>query len=82
MSSPTQGMWVCRHNVDGRDFCPECTGPPWNEFERADQRDQMRHLLEEAMHLCKNGECAPGGDETWAEWFRKTETFLRALGAS
>lgn len=24
MSSPTQGAWACRHNVDGRDFCPEC----------------------------------------------------------
>jgi hypothetical protein len=28
VSSPTQGAWVCRHNVDGRDYCPECYGPP------------------------------------------------------
>ncbi len=29
MSSPTQGMWTCRHGVDGRDFCPDCmSGKP------------------------------------------------------
>lgn len=28
MGSPTQGMWVCRHNVDGRDWCPECFPGP------------------------------------------------------
>jgi hypothetical protein len=27
MSSPTQGTWACSHNVDGRDFCPECCAP-------------------------------------------------------
>lgn len=27
MSSPTQGAWACQHNVDGRDFCPECYAP-------------------------------------------------------
>lgn len=26
-NSPTQGMWECRHGVDGRDYCPECYGP-------------------------------------------------------
>jgi hypothetical protein len=34
-------------------------------------------LLEEALHLVQNGERAPGGNETWAAWARKTETFLR-----
>lgn len=28
MSSPTQGMWTCRHGVDGRDHCPECFSAP------------------------------------------------------
>jgi hypothetical protein len=28
MGSPTRGAWVCRHGTDGRDFCPECYGPP------------------------------------------------------
>lgn len=36
-------------------------------------------LLEEAMHLAMNGERAPGGNETWREWFRKTEAYLRSL---
>lgn len=34
-------------------------------------------LLEEALFLCMNGERAPGGNETWGEWCRKTEFFLR-----
>lgn len=35
-------------------------------------------LLEEALHLCQHGERAPGGDETWRNWQRKTELYLRA----
>lgn len=34
-------------------------------------------LLEEAMHLCKHGEEAPGGGETWAGWYRRAEHHLR-----
>jgi len=37
-----------------------------------------RGLLEYALHLCVNGERAPGGDETWAEFARNAETWLRA----
>ena len=35
-------------------------------------------LLEEALHLRMNGERAPGGNETWQDWDRKAEAFLRA----
>jgi hypothetical protein len=38
-------------------------------------------LLEEGLHLCQHGECAPGGNETWNKWARKTEAFLRAVAA-
>jgi hypothetical protein len=34
-------------------------------------------LLEYALHLRMYGENAPGGTETWAEWDRMTEGFLR-----
>lgn len=34
-------------------------------------------LLEEALHLRQNGERAPGGTETWRDWDRKVERFLR-----
>jgi len=37
-----------------------------------------RGLLEYALHLCVNGERAPGGDETWAEFSRNAEAWLRA----
>ena len=40
--------------------------------------DEAVRLLGEALHLRMNGERAPGGNETWAEWNRKAETFLRA----
>jgi hypothetical protein len=36
-----------------------------------------RQLLEEALHLRMHGERAPGGNETWAEWDRKAEAYLR-----
>jgi hypothetical protein len=35
------------------------------------------HLLEEALHLHVNGERAPGGGETWSQWERRVEEFLR-----
>jgi len=44
----------------------------------ADDLDTAIRLLEEALHLRTNGEYAPGGTENWPDWFRKTETFLRA----
>ena len=34
-------------------------------------------LLEAALYLRQNGERAPGGNETWAHWERRTEAFLR-----
>ena len=34
-------------------------------------------LLEEALHLRQNGERAPGGNETWRDWDRRAEVFLR-----
>ena len=47
------------------------------------QRHQAVKLLEAALHLAQNGEMAPGGDETWAQWWRDVEVFLRArLGES
>ena len=38
-------------------------------------------LLEAALYLRQNGERAPGGNETWAHWERRTEAFLRTDGA-
>lgn len=34
-------------------------------------------LLAYALHLRQNGERAPGGDETWAEFDRRAEELLR-----
>jgi broad specificity phosphatase PhoE len=34
-------------------------------------------LLEYALHLRVHGERAPGGNETWAEFDRRCEAFLR-----
>jgi hypothetical protein len=39
--------------------------------------DTAIRLLEEALHLRRNGERAPGGNETWADWTRRSERFLR-----
>jgi hypothetical protein len=40
--------------------------------------DTACRLLEDAMHLRKHGERAPGGTETWAEFDSRAEAFLRA----
>lgn len=42
-------------------------------------KDEAVRLLEEALHLSLYGERAPGGDETWQEWHRKNEAYLRKL---
>ena len=34
-------------------------------------------LLEYALHLRQHGERAPGGNETWAQFDRDAEAFLR-----
>lgn len=44
----------------------------------ADDLDTAIRLLEAALHLAQNGERAPGGDETWADWTRRAEEFLRS----
>ena len=41
--------------------------------------DRAIRLLEAALHLRMNGERAPGGSETWQDWDRRAETFLRGL---
>ena len=41
--------------------------------------DTAVRLLEQALHLRMNGERAPGGDETWRDWERDAEEFLRGF---
>jgi hypothetical protein len=38
---------------------------------------EERKLVELAYHLRTYGECAPGGDETWAQWDADAECYLR-----
>lgn len=45
-------------------------------------RKEAEHLVEEALHLRANGERAPGGSETWQEWDRKAEAYLRDVPAT
>ena len=56
MGSPTQGMWTCRHGVDGRDYCEACHAAPtagdwrradlkaagWRRFDRAGLGERWR----------------------------------------
>jgi hypothetical protein len=53
-----------------------CEEPP----EPADDLTTAIRLLEEALHLRMNGERAPGGNETWRDWHREAERFLRDRG--
>src|ERR1700733_12680576 len=57
--------------------CAESGGCRWTAAEGA--MATARRLLEQALFLRMNGERAPGGNETWAEWDRHAEEFLRSL---
>lgn len=46
------------------------------------QRREATALVEYALHLRMHGENAPGGTETWAQFDRKAEEFLRSYGAA
>jgi len=52
----------CRHDNCNGCYCHE---------------DPARVLVAEAFHLLVNGERAPGGCETWAEWCHRAEDYLR-----
>lgn len=39
----------------------------------------VRKLAEDALLLRQNGECAPGGDETWRGWEERAEAVLRGF---
>jgi len=39
----------------------------------------VERLLSEALHICVNGEYAPGGRENWSDWAPRAETLLRSL---
>lgn len=57
MSSPTQGAWACAHNVDGRDWCPDCFPEPVVAPRRAwsagtdVRRDDWDRLLPPNLHV-------------------------------
>lgn len=38
---------------------------------------KVQELLKYALHLRQNGENAPGGNETWEEFDKRAEKFLR-----
>jgi hypothetical protein len=48
-------------------------------LEAAQTQPAARALLEEALFLRMNGERAPGGNETWRDWDRRAEEYLRSL---
>lgn len=51
-------------------------GSDW-EWSSEPELADARGLLEEALHLRMYGENAPGGNETWGDWDKRTEAFLR-----
>ena len=58
---------------------PEHVRPDGARLAATDVLSAARALLEEALRLRMYGERAPGGDETWREWDRRTEEYLRSL---
>lgn len=50
--------------------------------QRSEREADAAQLLAYALHLRQHGENAPGGSETWAEFDRRAEEFLRARAAA
>lgn len=49
----------------------------WQEV--SERQSAALTLLNEAFFIRQHGEHAPGGNENWRDWERKTETYLRSL---
>ncbi|AHH20793.1 hypothetical protein NONO_c60170 [Nocardia nova SH22a] len=48
-------------------------------LDAAEKTGEAVKILEYALHLRMYGERAPGGNETWQEFDRRCETFIRSL---
>lgn len=68
-------------------YCARChwftgdplLGPPHLADPCPHRTDNAVTLLREALFLRQNGERPPGGSETWHDWDRRAERFLRGL---
>lgn len=60
--------------------CPHCGRPdaPVGGALMTEESEAVR-LLKYAFHLRQHGERAPGGNETWAQFDRDAEAYLRSL---
>lgn len=57
--------------------------PTDNESDESESTEsQALTLLKEAFFIRQHGERAPGGNENWRDWERKTELYLRSLLAA
>lgn len=54
MGSPTQGMWECRHGVDGRDHCEECLQTEVEPVATMELARTIMWLYEDATSLTKD----------------------------
>jgi hypothetical protein len=74
--------WPLDRYLDGSGWkCPGLA-PDGSDCGYMEPDDNAVRLLEEALHLRMNGERAPGGNETWREWDRKAEEYLRDVTAT
>jgi hypothetical protein len=74
MALVDRATWLLRRLADGAEDVA-CRLEDWAEGAAM----SAIGLIREALHLRMYGENAPGGNETWAEWDRKAEAFLREL---
>jgi hypothetical protein len=54
VSSPTQGVWECRHGVDARDWCDQCC-PDDDLRARLEIAEATNHVLTELIYELLGG---------------------------
>lgn len=69
---------LTQSRIDAMWLCAAC-GRVAAKRQRPAETEAAVKLLEGALHLCKQGERGPGGDETWREWVDRAERFLCSL---
>jgi hypothetical protein len=68
-NAPALPVTMTVYGYAAHDFIAACD--PQTILNLLDERDRLRALVDEAMHLTEHGERAPGGDETWRRWYDK-----------
>ena len=74
------GLVTCERGFEPRTIRARLTAEGKRAATGGTYVSPVERLLHEALHICMNGEYAPGGRENWGDWAVKAEALLRSTG--